>query len=103
MVTETNSVCVCVCETVSSVISVCNPMDCNLLGSSVHGILQARILEWVATPSFRGSSWPKDPSLVSCISCIAGRFFITEPTGEAPQELTVMHTLYVDMLATLFL
>ena len=36
--------------------TVCNPMDCNPQGSSVHGILQARILEWVAMPSSRGSS-----------------------------------------------
>ena len=36
------------------------PMDCNLPGSSVHGILQARILEWVAMPTSRGSSPPRD-------------------------------------------
>ena len=36
--------------------TLCNPMDCNLTGSSVHGIFQARILEWVAMPSSRGSS-----------------------------------------------
>ena len=48
-----------------------DPMDCSLPGSSVHGILQARILEWVAI-SFRGSSWPRDWTWVSSI---AGRFF----------------------------
>ena len=37
-------------------LTLCDPMDCSLLGSSVHGILQARILEWVAMPSCRGSS-----------------------------------------------
>ena len=40
--------------------TLCDPMDCSLLGSSVHGILQARILEWVAMPSSRGSSGPRD-------------------------------------------
>ena len=40
----------------------CNPMDCSPPGSSVHGILQARILEWVAVPSSRGSSWPRNPN-----------------------------------------
>ena len=47
--------------------TLCDPMDCSLPGSSVHGILQARILEWVAMPSSRGSSWPRiEPeSLVS--------------------------------------
>ena len=51
-----------VSESVSrSVVSdACNPMDCNPPGSSVHGILQARVLEWVAIPSFRGSSQPRD-------------------------------------------
>ena len=45
-----------------------NSMDCSLLGSSVHGILQARILEWVAIPSCRGSSWPQywNPGLPHC-------------------------------------
>ena len=55
--------------------TLCNPMDHIPTGSSVHGILQARILEWVAMPSFRGSSWPRDQTHISCIFCIAGRFF----------------------------
>ena len=49
--------------------TLCNPKDCS---SSVHGILQARILEWVAIPFFRESSWPRDQTQVSLI---AGRFF----------------------------
>ena len=40
--------------------TLCDPMDCRPPGSSVHGILQARILEWVATPSSKGSSQPRD-------------------------------------------
>ena len=40
--------------------TMCNPMDCSLPGSSIHGILQARILKWVAMPSSRGSSLPRD-------------------------------------------
>ena len=44
----------------------CNPMDCILPGFSVHGILQARILEWVATPSSRGSSRLRDRTCISC-------------------------------------
>ena len=47
-----------------------NPMDC-----IVHGILQARILEWVGSLSSRGSSQPRDQTCISCISCIAGRLF----------------------------
>ena len=50
-----------------------DPMDCSLSGSSVHGILQVRILEWVAISFSRGSSQYRDWTWVSCI---AGRFFI---------------------------
>ena len=53
----------------------CDPMDCSPPGSSIHRILQARILEWVAISFSRGSSQPRDRTHVSCI---AGRFFTTE-------------------------
>ena len=55
-------------------------MNCSQPGSCVHGILQARILEWVAIPFSRGSSWPRDGTLVSCI---AGRLFTVWGTREA--------------------
>ena len=48
----------------------CDPMDYSLPGSSVHGILQARILEWVVMSSFRGSPRPKNRTLISYVSCI---------------------------------
>ena len=57
--------------------TLCNTMDYSLPGSSVHGILQARILEWVAIPSSRDLP---NPTYVSCGSCIAGRVFTTEPS-----------------------
>ena len=47
--------------------TVCDPMDCRPPGSSVQGILQVRILEWVAISSSRGSSRPRDGTHVSCI------------------------------------
>ena len=50
-----------------SCLTLGDPMDCSPPGSSVHGILQARILEWVAMPSSRGSSQPRDRTRVSCI------------------------------------
>ena len=57
---------VCLCMKVTqSCLTLCNPMDCSPPRSSVHAILQARILEWVAMPSFRGSSWPREWTLVS--------------------------------------
>ena len=64
--------------------TLCDPMDCSPSGSSVYGILQARILEWVAMPYSRGSSWPRDRTSISCISCIASGFFIIEPAGRPP-------------------
>ena len=48
-------------------LALCNPVDISSPGSSVHGISQARILEWVAIPFSRGSSWPRDWTWVSCI------------------------------------
>ena len=61
--------------------TLCNPMDCSPPGSSVHGILQGRTLEWAATSSSRGSSPPRDRTHVSCGSCLAGRFFTVETPG----------------------
>ena len=58
-------------------------MNCSLPGSSVNGILQTRILERVALPSSRGSSWPRDQTHVSCISCTASGFFTHWATWEA--------------------
>ena len=50
--------------------NLCDPTDCSPPGSSVHGILQARILEWVAMPSSRGSFWHRDWTCVSYVTCI---------------------------------
>ena len=58
---------------------LCGPVDCSLLHSSVHGILQARILEWVAISFSRGSSWSRDWTQVYCI---VGRCFSSEPPGK---------------------
>ena len=66
-----------------SCVQLCNPMDYSPPGSSVHGILQARILKWVAIPFSRGSSQPKDQIRVSCNS---GRFFTISATRETQNE-----------------
>ena len=57
----------CESEVAQSCPTLCDPVDCNQLGSFVHGILQARILEWIATSFSRGSSRPRDRTQVSCI------------------------------------
>ena len=58
------------------------PVDSGPPGSSIHGILQARILEWVVIPFSRGSSWPKDQT---CISALAGRSSTTSTTWSSVQ------------------
>ena len=60
----------CVLSHFQSRLTLHDPMDCNPPGSSVHGILQARILEWVAMPSSRESSQSRDQTRVSYVSCI---------------------------------
>ena len=65
------------CFTAKLYLTLRDLMDCVLPGPSVHGIPQARVLEWVAIPFSRGS--PRDRTSASCI---AGRFFTTEPPGK---------------------
>ena len=64
--------------------TLCNPMDCSPPGSSVWMILQARILEWVAMLSSRGSSWPRDWTHVSYVACISRQVLYPSTTWEAP-------------------
>ena len=74
--------------------TLCHPVDSSPPGSSVHRILQARILEWVAIPFSRGPSWPRDGTQVSCI---AGGFF----TGWATRE-AYFHYVQFSLVAQLF-
>ena len=67
-------------EVAQSCLTLCDPMDCSPPGSSVHGILQARVPEWVAISFSRGSSQPRDWTQVSCT---AGRRFTVWATREA--------------------
>ena len=68
-----------VCSASQSRWACCNPMGCNLPGSSVYGIFQARILKWVAISYFGGSSRPRDRTWVSWVSWLADGFFTTAP------------------------
>ena len=60
--------------------TLCDPMDCSLPDTSVYGISQARILEWVSMPSSRESSRPRDQTHISMSPALAGRFFTTSAT-----------------------
>ena len=84
-------------KSLSSCPTVCNPMDCSPPGFSVRGILQARILEWIAICFSRRSSQPRDQTQVSCI---AGRFFtywatwVSELVKVAQSCLTLWDTMH---------
>ena len=69
------------CSVVQLCLTLCDPKDCSLPVSSVLGILQARILEWVVMPSSRRSSSPRDGTQDACVSCTVGGFFTAEPWG----------------------
>ena len=73
--------CMHTCLATQSCLTLCDPMDCSLSVSSVHGILQAGILEWVAYPFSRGSSQPRNQTQISGIEV---RFFTIRATREAP-------------------
>ena len=62
--------------------TLCRPTDCRPLGSSVHGIFQARLLEWVAISYSRGSSEPRDQTRVSRISCTSRQILYHCATGK---------------------
>ena len=70
--------CVCVCLVAKSCLVLCDSMDCSLPGSSVHGICQVRILEWVVFPFSRDFA---NPRIKPTSPELAGGFFTTEPLG----------------------
>ena len=69
----------CACSVAQSCLTLCISKDCISPGSSVHGISQARIMQWVAIFFSRGTSQPREPTCVFRSSCIVGRFITTEP------------------------
>ena len=80
-------------EVAQSCLTLCDPMDCSLLRSSVYGIFQARVLECVAISFSRGSSWPRDRTQVSRT---VGRRFTVWATREVPCSLLKIFDLFSD-------
>ena len=77
------------CLVAQSCLTLCNTMDISLPGSSVHGIFSARIREWVAISSSRGSSQPRDRTCIYWVTRIAGGVLMAEPAGKPlPARLT---------------
>ena len=74
--------------------TLCNFMDYSPPGSSVHGILQARILEWVAMPSSREFFLPRDGTVSPMSPALAGRFFTTSIIWEANKEVESLINCY---------
>ena len=85
----------------------CDPMDCSPPSFSVHGILQAIILQWVAIPFSRGSFWPRDWTCISYVSWIAGGYFLPlshqgspklplTPAKPTTSAIAALHLLQMD-------
>ena len=91
------SLCVCVLVA-QSYLTLCDPMGCSSPGSSIHGIFQARILEWIDISFSRGSSLPRDQTQVSHI---AGRLYHLSHQGSSNYELSFPFRpvyIYLDMI-----
>ena len=85
----------------SCIPTLCDPKDCSLPGSSVHGILQARILTWMAMPSSKGSSRPRDPTCISCfLHWWAGSLPLVPPGKLIHGLLLLSHFSRVRLCAT---
>ena len=81
-------------EVAQSCLTLCDPMDCSLPGSSVHGIFQARVLEWVAISFSRVSSWSRDWTWVSCIVGRCFTIWATMHHPHMPQEREIIANNY---------
>ena len=75
---------VCCANSLQLWLTLCDPMDCSLLGSSLHWILQVRLLEWVAMPFSRGSPQSRDWTCIFSSICMSGRLFPIWATRDAP-------------------
>ena len=90
-------------EWACSVVSLCDPMDCRLLGSSVPGIFQARILEWVAISSSGDLLDPETEPASLTSPTLAYRFLTTAPTGKPTGSLSLCVNLVLPKILRLLL
>ena len=96
-------VCVCMPDLrAESCLSRWDPLGCSLPGSSVQGVFQARILEWVAISFSRESSQPRDRACVYHVSCVAGRLFTHRAIGE-PHACVLMSVCHHLTSASVFM
>ena len=91
---------VCVRSVAQLCLFLCDPLDCSPPGSSVHGSLQARILEWVTISISRGASWPRNWICVSWVSCIGRQILYhctpwkLSPNAEFSPLATAVHSCF---------
>ena len=85
--------CLCSCMLTQSCPTLCDSMDCSPSGLSVHGVSKARILQQVATSYFRGSSWPRDQTCISCVSC-TGKQILYHCTSEAIVRICINNVIW---------
>ena len=86
------------CVRVQSCLTLCDPLACSSPGSSVHGIPQARILEWVAFPFSRGFSCPRDGTHVFWVSCIGRQILYHCASWEACLRYYILFNTEVDAI-----
>ena len=79
-------------------LTLCDPLDCSPLGLSVHGILQARILEWVAIPLFRGFSWPREQTCSPALQADSYHLTYQGSQGSAYFSLNIINILAMHFL-----
>ena len=84
-------------------VRLCDGVDCSPPGSTVHGILQARILEQVAMSSSRGSSLPRDRTQVSYVSCIVRQVLYHQCPWGSPQKRYIYTCIQVDMYMCVYI
>ena len=93
----------CACSAAQMCPTLCDPMYCSLPGSSVHGILQVRILKWVVISSSSGSCWPRDWTHVSCIFrqfLYHWVTWVTQSTHHTPWQKALLWLFVVSVLPT---
>ena len=86
-------------EVAQSCLTLCDPMDCSILHSAIHGIFQARVLEWGAIAFSRAPSWPWDQTRISCI--VGRRFTIWATNSSSNHIYFVIYSNVVSILITL--
>ena len=74
--------------------TLCDPMDCSPSGSSIRGVFQPRILEWVAIASSRGFSWPRDEPMSPLSPALQADSLLTEPSGK-PHFIPKFHSIWL--------